>query len=63
MLKPRCVCVSSLKYEELSLQFNSCSGYSITVEQILWSSASYAWDLLNGVKLWDGIFATQLPKV
>ncbi|KAF5352426.1 hypothetical protein D9756_005920 [Leucocoprinus leucothites] len=31
--------------------------------EIVWPSASRAWDLLNGVKLSDGIYATQLLQV
>jgi len=55
--------MTSLKDMEVSLKFSFCSGCSFIIEQIPWPSASRAWDLLNGVKLSDGIFATQLPKV
>ena len=55
--------MTSLKDMIVSLKFNFCPGCSFIVEQILWPSASRAWDLPNGVKLSDGIFATHLPKV
>lgn len=52
--------MNSLKDMEVILRFNFCSGCLFIIKQITWPSASRAWDLLNGVKLSDGVFAAQL---